>query len=297
VVQHLEYIPFGEVFIDERAATSTWSTPYKFNAKELDEETGLYYYGARYYDPRTSVWISVDPLAEITPNLSSYVYCKNNPVNFIDPDGRFSSELISNISRFFHGGNKNGPSYNTGHGDWGYNRLDSKDENPTMNFHDGNNHNGTSSNQNNSSHRWGDTQPYGETTVVNGGSGWGVSTKAKINGPFIDASLFNIVPFGDNATIWKISDDCIKPFLENIIGPLLDKEHPTLDDDNQTKPIETIQINIETVGDEKYEWNNKVYHDYPHRGWKDSIIKVSDTLKVALKYKKIRTDSYIKIKR
>jgi len=86
-VQHLEYIPFGEVFIDERAATSTWSTPYKFNAKELDEETGLYYYGARYYDPRSSVWISKDPLAEKYPNVGSYVYCVNNPVKFIDPDG------------------------------------------------------------------------------------------------------------------------------------------------------------------------------------------------------------------
>jgi len=71
-VQHLEYIPFGEVFIDERAATSTWSTPYKFNAKELDEETGLYYYGERYYDPRTSVWISVDPLAEKYPNVALF---------------------------------------------------------------------------------------------------------------------------------------------------------------------------------------------------------------------------------
>ena len=88
IVQHLEYIPFGEVFIDERAATSTWSTPYKFNAKELDEETGLYYYGARYYDPRTSVWISVDPLAEKYPNVGSYVYCFNNPVKFFDPDGK-----------------------------------------------------------------------------------------------------------------------------------------------------------------------------------------------------------------
>ena len=87
IVQHLEYIPFGEVFIDERAATSTWSTPYKFNAKELDEETGLYYYGARYYDPRTSVWISVDPLAEKYVGRSSYEYCFSNPVKIIDPTG------------------------------------------------------------------------------------------------------------------------------------------------------------------------------------------------------------------
>jgi len=86
----LEYIPFGEVFIDERPSTSSWSTPYKFNAKELDEETGLYYYGARYYDPRSSVWISVDPLAEIT--MESYSYCGNNPVNYIDKWGLYKNK-------------------------------------------------------------------------------------------------------------------------------------------------------------------------------------------------------------
>lgn len=86
VTQHIEYVPYGEVFIEEKNAT--WTTPYKFNAKELDEETGLYYYGARYYDPKTSVWISVDPLAEKYPNMSSYVYCADNPVKYIDPDGK-----------------------------------------------------------------------------------------------------------------------------------------------------------------------------------------------------------------
>lgn len=86
IVQHIEYVPFGEVFIEER--NNTWNTPYKFNAKELDAETGLYYYGARYYDPRTSVWLSVDPLAEKYPNISSYVYCADNPLKYKDPDGR-----------------------------------------------------------------------------------------------------------------------------------------------------------------------------------------------------------------
>ena len=40
VVQHIEYVPFGEVFIEER--NNIWNTPYLFNAKEFDEETGLY---------------------------------------------------------------------------------------------------------------------------------------------------------------------------------------------------------------------------------------------------------------
>ncbi len=85
-MQRVEYLPFGETFIDERTASP--GLPYKFNAKELDEETGLYYYGARYYDPNLSLWLSVDPLAEKYPNISSYAYCANNPVKFVDPDGR-----------------------------------------------------------------------------------------------------------------------------------------------------------------------------------------------------------------
>jgi hypothetical protein len=48
----------------------------------------LYYYGARYYDPRTSVWLSVDPLADKKPWFTPYAYCANNPLIFIDPDGR-----------------------------------------------------------------------------------------------------------------------------------------------------------------------------------------------------------------
>ena len=49
IAQHIEYIPYGEVFVEER--NNQFSTNYLFNAKELDNETGLYYYGARYLDP------------------------------------------------------------------------------------------------------------------------------------------------------------------------------------------------------------------------------------------------------
>ncbi|WYD81321.1 MAG: RHS repeat-associated core domain-containing protein [Candidatus Electrothrix gigas] len=58
--QHLENFPFGETWVEE--STNTQRTPYHFTAKELDEETGLYYFGARYYDPRTSVWQTTDPI-------------------------------------------------------------------------------------------------------------------------------------------------------------------------------------------------------------------------------------------
>jgi len=86
VVQHIEYVPFGEVFVEER--NNIWNTPYLFNAKEFDEETGLYYYGARYYDPRVSLWISTDPKQESYFAFSSYVYCGNNPLIYIDPNGK-----------------------------------------------------------------------------------------------------------------------------------------------------------------------------------------------------------------
>jgi RHS repeat-associated protein len=86
VYQHLEYFAFGETFVEEHSNTER--TPYLFNGKELDEETGLYYYGARYYDPRTSVWQSLDPMAEKYASWSPYCYTLNNPINLIDPDGR-----------------------------------------------------------------------------------------------------------------------------------------------------------------------------------------------------------------
>ena len=85
VVQHIEYVPFGEVFVEER--NNIWNTPYLFNAKEFDEETGLYYYGARYYEPKVSLWISVDKLSEEDLKVSSYCYTDNNPIKYLDPDG------------------------------------------------------------------------------------------------------------------------------------------------------------------------------------------------------------------
>jgi len=82
----MEYFAFGETFIEEHK--NSHNSPYKFNGKELDEETGLYYYGARYFDPRTSIWLSIDPLAEKYPSWSPYNFCLQNPVLYVDPDGK-----------------------------------------------------------------------------------------------------------------------------------------------------------------------------------------------------------------
>jgi RHS repeat-associated protein len=76
-----------ESLVTQHANSGSFSTPFRFNAKEFDAETGNYYYGARYYNPRWSVWLSVDPLAHKYPNMTSYVFTGNNPVMLVDPDG------------------------------------------------------------------------------------------------------------------------------------------------------------------------------------------------------------------
>jgi RHS repeat-associated protein len=101
--EHMEYFPFGETWVQEHS--NTLRTPYLFTGKEFDQETGLYYFGARYYDPRTSVWVSADPiLGKYLPsanpnnlagmggvyrprNMSLYKYASNNPLIVTDPDG------------------------------------------------------------------------------------------------------------------------------------------------------------------------------------------------------------------
>jgi len=99
----VEYLPFGEVWIEE-TDPATGYIPFRFTSKELDEETGLYYHGARYYEPTISRWMSADPagFALVSPMGSDgkpkasysiieavnwYAYVSNNPVIYVDPTG------------------------------------------------------------------------------------------------------------------------------------------------------------------------------------------------------------------
>jgi len=85
ITQYDAYLPYGELLVDEHSSSE--DLPYKFNGKQFDNETGLYYYGARYMNPITSLWYGVDPRIGEMPFSSSYSYCDNHPINFIDKKG------------------------------------------------------------------------------------------------------------------------------------------------------------------------------------------------------------------
>lgn len=107
LTEHIEYFASGETWVKEHPGQPT-PVPYQFGGKELDEETGLYYHGARYYNPRTSVWQSPDPILAsyldgdpnggvyAPVNLAPYTFANNNPVQFTDPTGE-SSKLWNRV--------------------------------------------------------------------------------------------------------------------------------------------------------------------------------------------------------
>ena len=92
ITQYDAYLPYGELLVDEHSSRE--ELPYKFNGKQFDEETGLYYYGARYMNPMASIWYGVDPLAEKYPNVNGYCYTMDNPIKYLDPNGKQSENSI-----------------------------------------------------------------------------------------------------------------------------------------------------------------------------------------------------------
>jgi len=89
VLEEDMYYPFG-LIISEDAGGNTTAQPYKYNGKELIKDFGLetYEYGARQYDPQIGRFKGIAPLADKYYAISPFAYVANNPVKFVDPDGK-----------------------------------------------------------------------------------------------------------------------------------------------------------------------------------------------------------------
>jgi RHS repeat-associated protein len=99
-VNREEYTPYGETSFG-----SFGMKRYRFTGKERDEESGLYYHGARYYAPWLARWVSCDP-AGIVDGVNLYLYVRDNPLNILDPTGKQSwqawargQQMIASVNR------------------------------------------------------------------------------------------------------------------------------------------------------------------------------------------------------
>jgi RHS repeat-associated protein len=85
VVQSYEYSSFGRM----KEQGGEVKQPYGFTGREWDKELGLYYYRARYYDPKAGRFISKDPIGFAGGDVNLYRYVGNDSVNWVDPSGLF----------------------------------------------------------------------------------------------------------------------------------------------------------------------------------------------------------------
>jgi RHS repeat-associated protein len=87
IISYEEYYPYGSTAYQAgRSTTEVSQKRYRYTGKERDEETGLYYHGARYYAPWLGRWVRCDPIG-IKDGLNIYIYVQSNPIGFHDPTG------------------------------------------------------------------------------------------------------------------------------------------------------------------------------------------------------------------
>jgi RHS repeat-associated protein len=95
VISYEEYYPYGNTAYQAVVNSVEVSLKrYRYTGKERDQESGLYYYGARYYAAWLGRWVSCDPIG-ITKTSNLYLYVENNPVRFDDPEGKDSFDCIN----------------------------------------------------------------------------------------------------------------------------------------------------------------------------------------------------------
>jgi len=123
VVERKDYLPYGE----ERIIDGEESIEdYGYTGKEQDTESGLYYYGARYYDPEIGRFIQIDPLvlgesgkplSDVLSNpqaLNGYSYVLNNPMRYVDEEGKYEIDVHYDLTYFL--GSKAGLDFNDAFG-------------------------------------------------------------------------------------------------------------------------------------------------------------------------------------
>ena len=97
-----DYYPYGSTRIEE--AVNGYDNNYLYTGKELDRTSGLYYYGARYYDPELGRFTSVDPWggnSDDPQSLNKYAYVTNNPMKYVDPDGKEKYDIVQGYGEGF----------------------------------------------------------------------------------------------------------------------------------------------------------------------------------------------------
>ena len=120
VVTDITYEPFGELVSEQEER-------YLYTGKEKDVSTGLYYYGARYYDPEIGRFLTRDTVKgsrDSPQTLNKYIYCLNNPMKYIDPTGNQTQDPQQAVEDVFAGLQNIDPET--------YEELQEKVENGTM---------------------------------------------------------------------------------------------------------------------------------------------------------------------
>ena len=87
VQQMNHYFPYGDLF--PNTSNGNNGNRYKYTGKESGDEIGLYDFSARFLHIHFGRFTTIDPLAEKYPGISPYAYCNGNPVNYVDPDGKY----------------------------------------------------------------------------------------------------------------------------------------------------------------------------------------------------------------